>query len=60
MGICISSSKKVKSNKLKENKANYITRFSQNILYNITKSLCKIVIKSVNEEEFGVGFFIFD
>ena len=59
MGICISSSKKVKSNKLKENKANYITRFSQNILYNITKSLCKIVIQSVNEEEFGVGFFIY-
>jgi len=59
MGVCISSSKKIKNNKLKGNNANYITRFSQNTLYNITKSLCKIVVQSVKEEVFGIGFFIY-
>ena len=58
MGVC-TSSKKIKSNKLKDNNKNYITRFSQNTLYNITKSLCKIVIQSIKEEVFGIGFFIY-
>ena len=59
MGICTSSSKKTRKNKLKDHNTNYITRFSQNTLYKITKSLCKIIIQSVKEELFGIGFFIY-
>ena len=59
MGICTSSSKKIKRNKLKDNNAKYITKFSQNTLYNITKSLCKILVQSLKEEVIGIGFFIY-
>ena len=57
---CCNSIKKKKSNRLDDvNNIKNKRKYSENTIYRITKSLCKISIQSNRDESFGIGFFIY-